>query len=366
MGEYELIMFLNDDKIYVMEVDLEGHTKHVGFQGEEYFRYEKCEDIDDFYKNLTDTYNVDALSELDTNIFLIDCGMKSETKWHLIDKLKDCECLNINSISCLLPILLSKKGLLQVGKQIVVEFLDEKYAYICDDEYHVEELATRGKKAQHLLTLDDFSFIAVWNGNLSKGNNDDSSEKLEEAKQAWEQQKIQLDEKLKELGAACKEWEEKYNQLQAEVQKEIQGKKEAISQEMVKRRRIVETKVSHWNRFIKEEVKSGAIVKVNQKIGAMISSREIGDEQTKILSPRAGKIAWIPLDGDELFTGDFSIGDLPKIVGVVGDEDDNEDDMIKWAKDNIFEGKEDESTEQSTPEWMAQQIFQNVIKKRPF
>ena len=80
MDDYKLIMFFNDDKIYVMEVGLDGHTKHVGFQGEDYFHYNRNEDIDDFYKNLTDTYNVDVISELDTNIFLIDCGMESKAK----------------------------------------------------------------------------------------------------------------------------------------------------------------------------------------------------------------------------------------------------------------------------------------------
>lgn len=146
MVEYELVIFLTGNRISVMEVGLNSKSKIIGFHGENYYQYDKIDDIDDFYKNITDTYNVDDLSELSTNVFLIDCGMEQEIKWHLIGKLKSCECLNINDLSCLLPILLSKKGLLQVGKQIVVEFLDEKYAYICDDEYHVEELSTRGKK----------------------------------------------------------------------------------------------------------------------------------------------------------------------------------------------------------------------------
>ena len=146
MVEYELVIFLTGNRISVMEVGLNSKSKIIGFHGENYYQYDKIDDIDDFYKNITDTYNVDDLSELSTNVFLIDFGMEQEIKWHLIGKLKSCECLNINDLSCLLPILLSKKGLLQVGKQIVVEFLDEKYAYICDDEYHVEELSTRGKK----------------------------------------------------------------------------------------------------------------------------------------------------------------------------------------------------------------------------
>lgn len=355
MDDYKLIMFFNDDKIYVMEVGLDGHTKHVGFQGEDYFHYNRNEDIDDFYKNLTDTYNVDVISELDTNIFLIDCGMESKAKWFLIDKLKTCECLNINSISCLLPILLAQKGLLQVGQQIVVEFLGKKYAYIFDNEYHIEELLPRGKKVQKILNMEDFSFIARWEGVLSNGTNSELNEEFEKAQEAWTIQKNNYEEKIKALDNRCKDWEEKYTQVQKELNELVKERHKSISNEMISRRRLVIAKVGYDNRIIVQNVKSGELVNVNQEIGYMICRRDdtvdnssgmntlklgitwssIGglyQNDDKIYAPREGKLIWLPLNGDVLYKDEI-IGEYKdKVVGVIGDKLDDEDDMIKWAK----------------------------------
>ena len=351
MGEYELVIFLTGNRIYVMEVDLNSKSKIVGFHGEDYYQYDKIDDIDDFYKNITDTYNVDDLSELSTNVFLIDCGMEQETKWHLIEKLKSCECLNINNLSCLLPILLSKKGLLQVGKQIVVEFLAEKYAYICDDEYHVEELVTRGKKAQQVLEMEDFSFIAVWEGNLANGSNSETDEKFTKAQSEWEIEKNNYEEKLKEFNNICKEWEDKYKGLQKELNEKNRETLNNVSKEMINRRRVVVADVNNYQRCISETVPSGETVKANQQIGKMQYSR--GNQQhgvstvsllatfsgrgqyisDTIYAPRAGKLIWVPLDGDDLFDGDDDDFEVERqVVGVVGDETDNDEDMIQWAR----------------------------------
>ena len=352
MGEYDLVMFLQDNKIFVMEVDFNSNSKIIGFHGEDYFHYDNAVDIDDFYKNLADTYNVDNLSELDTKVFLIDCGMEAGIKWSLIDKLKSCEYLNVINISCLLPILLSKKGLLQVGKQIVVEFLAEKYAYICDDEYHVEELVTRGKKAQQVLEMEDFSFIAVWEGNLANGSNAETDEKFTKAQSEWEIEKNNYEEKLKEFNNICKEWEDKYKELQNELNKKNKEASNNVSKEMISRRRVVIAEVNFFQRFISEIVPSGEYVKANQKIGKMLYTRDgeqLGSMNTyaivgsvfsssqsikdDIYAPRAGKLIWVPLDGDDLFDGDDNDFEVERqVVGVVGDETDNDEDMIQWAR----------------------------------
>ena len=334
MGEYDLVMFLQDNKIFVMEVDFNSNSKIIGFHGEDYFHYDNAVDIDDFYKKLADTYNVDNLSELDTKVFLIDCGMEDGIKWSLIDKLKSCEYLNIVNISCLLPILLSKKGLLQVGKQIVVEFLEGKYAYICDDEYHVEELATRGKKAKEILKMEDFSFIAVWKGNLTNGNNDDWEEKILEEQSKWDIKKKDLENEISSLNNTIETLENQCKELQDELQNNLKGENNKISQDKVNNRRLVKClreDLGYKCRFIHQEVKNGEIVEVNQKIGAFIYTREYQDESRAIYAPRAGKLFWILLDGDDIYENAIFQDDVC-ILGVVGDEEDNENDMIEWAK----------------------------------
>ena len=334
MGEYELIMFLTEDKISVMEVDYNSQTKVVGFHGDEYFSYSGKSDLDDFYKNVCDTYNINDLSELDTNVFLIDCGMKAEEKWYLIDKLKSCKSLSVNNISSLLPILLSKKGLLKVGEQTVVEFLEEKYAYICDNEYHVEELATRGKSVQYNLVANEFSFIAVWEGTLYQGSDSKKfqfEEKIKEAQAEIEKEKMTLEIELEKYKELCKSWEEKYSQVYEQLEEIENQKAEELSQEIVERRRIVNVDVNKNYRIFKQLVENDTIVNVNQEIAGFQESRYDNDYMPyRVYAPRAGKLVWLTLDGDLLSAGN-------NILGAVGDENDNAKDMIKWLKDMIEE-----------------------------
>lgn len=333
MGEYDLVLFLTSKKFSVMEVDLNGKSKTIGFHGDEYYQYDKFDDIDEFYKNLTDTYNVDNLSELSTNIFLIDCGIEQKAKWHLINKLNSCESLNINNLSCLLPILLSKKGLLQVGKQVVVEFLDEKYAYICDDEYHVEELTTRGKKAQQTLMKEDFSFIAVWEGNLSQNNNGYIDDKLKEAAAALEIQKNDYENKITELNRTIESLKSECDSIRSKLETLSNIHDQKASNDIINNRRIVKAVFSHFGNIVKEEVENGAIVKANQRIGGLFRNRNKPVIEKELYAPRAGKVAWLLLDGDQPF-GEFDdiYQKREMIVAVVGDESDNINDMIEWIK----------------------------------
>lgn len=344
MCEYEFIVFLAKDKIFVMEVDYNGHTKAVGGYGDDYFSYNNNNDLDDLYKNLCDKYNVENLSELDTNVFLIDCGINKTEKWYLIDKLKSCKSLSFNNISSLLPILLSKKGLLNVGEQTVIEFLGEKYAYICDKEYHVEEMNTRGKNVQHILSINDFAFIAFWKGNLSQNNKELEQRQLEieQLKDNQKSYEIQIAEYQKKYN----ELEAKYNALKVEFEKELEKQNKAISQQMINNRRYIKAKlptvaiIGMFTLFVKHNVNNGAIVSANQKIGGIFISRNKADHfEYDIYAPRTGKIIWLQLDCDELLTPpNLTLAtDKDVVVGIVGDESDDDANMKEWLLERTKE-----------------------------
>ena len=348
MCEYEFIMFLAKDKIFVMEVDYNGHTKAVGGYGDDYFSYNNNNDLDDFYKTLCDKYNVDNLSDLDTNVFIIDCGMENAEKWYLIDKLKSCKSLSVNNVSSLFPILLSKKGLLNVGEQTVIDFLGEKYAYICDKEYHVEAMNARGKNVQYVFNMDDFSFIAYWKGNLSQNSKELEKSKIEIEKLKDNQKSYEI--QISEYQKKYNELEAKYDELKVRMAEETEKQKKAKSQEMINNRRYIEVETplaGMMTLFIKHNVKNGALVAANQKIGGVFISRGNADNfEYDIYSPRAGKILWLQLDCDELLTPpNIKLSsDKEIVVGIVGDESDDASDMkegllertkeyTKWSDD---------------------------------
>ena len=81
----------------------------------------------------------------------------------------------------------------------------------------------------------------------------------------------------------------------------------------------------NW-KIIKQNITSGTVVKLNQKIGGFLSNRSTSSLGYEIYAPRAGKLVWLSLDGDELKPGNN------RIVGVVGDESDDPKDMFEWLK----------------------------------
>ena len=336
MGEYELIVFMSDNIIRVLEVDYEGGSKVVGFHGEDQFAFKDAEGIDDFFNILLDTYNVNSLDELDASVYLVDCGIEGKLKWMIVDKVKACQKVCLFNIENVLPIWLSLNGLLEVGKQVVVEFLDEKYAYICDDEYRVELLPSRVKKSQHTVTIQDFDFLAIWKGALSSGSNSESEEQAEEytaAMTEWQEKEEEYKDQIQKLNnnyeVLKKELESKQKQLHDVMNKQA----EKVDNEVEDNRRLVMFETNYDNEFIQLEKTDGEIVKANQQIGFTISSRDNGYLCNKIFAPRSGKLAWLPLDGDEYKKR--SSNRYTHIVGVVGDEKDDVNSMKKWLKQKL-------------------------------
>ncbi len=72
MSTYRLLIFISNDSIHVLEALNNDTLKHIGFQGNEYYTYADVSDIDTFFEELKDHYNVDELSELNIHINIFD------------------------------------------------------------------------------------------------------------------------------------------------------------------------------------------------------------------------------------------------------------------------------------------------------
>ena len=186
--------------------------------------------------------------------------------------------------------------------------------------------------------MKDFSFIAVWEGNISQSDNNDYKEEIDKLKATLDTQKNDYDNKIKdykrqleEYDKKCSSFKEKYEQETAEL---VRKNNEEITQDIIDRRRLITISTDFMKRFIKIMVENGDTVTSNQIIGNLMRKRGTEDVESEIFAPRSGKLVWLLLDGDEI-SGCF--GEYQVVLGVVGDESDNEDDMIKWAKNRIDE-----------------------------
>ena len=334
MAEYEMLFFLTAGELRAAEVCADGDVKLINFHGDNTFSYKGTEDIDEAYSIIADTYSVDELSELDVSFFVTDCGADEQIKWYLLEKLRPCGKLNTVMLDKVLPYVLTKAGCCQAGKKTIVELFEEKYAYICDNDCHFEEIAAKGKNADIVLDVKDFAFLAVLDGEAFSGGNKEAVEAVAAEKETviaeLDRKIAQLQEEnadlAKKLEAANQEIAEFKNKLE---QKEGEAAKKASEKTVSHRRKVTYSSLfTDYLTYIKIDKLSGESVKANEVIGRISAHRDSSDFLTDLRSPRKGKIVWLVSDGDMLGLG-YIFG---KVIAVVGDEEDDDGEMFAWGE----------------------------------
>ena len=365
MGEYEILIFITANKIQAIEVSSYGDVKNICFQGNKELNYNGIEGIEAFYASLTDTYNVDDIAELDTNVYIVDCGADKEIKWAVADKFKQCNVLDVISINKLLPIVLIRNNMVKAGEKAVVSFMGEVYAYICDNDMKFEELSTRGKKPQKELQAEDFAFWVMMDANgcgTDSGNNDelirlqvelfeykDRVERLSDIKLQNEtlmQKCEQLENTLEEYKNKIAEYDqqEKYNE---EVDKKVNDEL------LAKRRQIVsygQYDGISGEYFVHYHAESGEITDNGHVIAEMKESRN-ADDGKEVEATRTGKIACLYKQDERIdrYSKTYRVVSVSKRlrcdsfeVAVIGDEEDDVEAMIKWYWQRVKEINEEE------------------------
>lgn len=358
MGEYEILIFITANKIQAIEVSSYGDVKNICFQGNKELNYNGIEGIDVFYASLTDTYNVDDIAELDTNVYIVDCGADKEVKWAIADKFKQCNVLDVISINKLLPFVLICNNMVKAGEKAVVGFMGEVYAYICDNDMKFEELSTRGKKPQKELQAEDFAFWVMMDANgcgTDSGNNDelirlqvelseykDRVERLSDIKLQNEtlmQKCEQLENTLEEYKNKIAEYDqqEKYNE---EVDKKVNDEL------LAKRRQIVSVYDNGYDEyFVHYHAESGEITDKDDIIAEMKVSRNV-DNGNEVKATRTGKIACLYKQDERIDKYSKTYNNVAIFysfdIAVIGDEEDDVDAMIEWYWQRVKEINEGE------------------------
>lgn len=366
MGEYEILIFITANKIQAIEVSSYGDVKNICFQGNKELNYNGIEGIEAFYASLTDTYNVDDIAELDTNVYIVDCGAEKEVKWAIVDKFKQCNVLDVISINKLLPFVLIRNNMVKAGEKAVVSFMGEVYAYICDNDMKFEELSTRGKKPQKELQAEDFAFWVMMDANgcgTDSGNNDelirlqvelseykDRIERLSDVKlqnetlmQKCEQLENTLEEYKNKIAGYAQQ--EKYNE---EVDKKVNDEL------LAKRRQIVSEIIGGefgGEYFVHYHAESGEITDKDDIIAEMKLSRN-ADAGREVEATRTGKIACLYKQDERIDEYSKTYYDFKGFgsysyyfdIAVIGDEEDDVEAMIKWYWQRVKEINEEEGS----------------------
>ena len=229
MAEYEMIFFMTRDTLRAVEVGANSELKTINFHGDAVFEYTDDTSIDEFYESITDTYSVNDLADLDAGICLVDCGAEEKGKWALAEKMRSCNVFNMVMLKTIFPLLLTKAGRCQAGQKTVVEFLGNKYAFICDDDCIFEEVNAKGKNVDVTLTMDDFSFLAVFDGNEFEGGS--RVKALEASLAEKEKEMVELQSKIDLIRRSHQNLVEEKKQMEQEMEKKqivIEQQKERL------------------------------------------------------------------------------------------------------------------------------------------
>lgn len=342
MDTYTIFIFISSDKIYVFEVIDNATLKPIGFQGDEYYTYENNNDIEGLCDDLADHYNIDGLSDLKIHIQIIDCNAEKSAKSLLLSKLAECERLSVNCVDDLIPIILTQKKVPSGLESICVSFWGNDYTYrIIDKCYY---LANGDAENKIDLKFNDFLLILFW----CVCNADSYEEKIKE----MESLLIEQGDKLKELDDKNVSLINSLELAEKEL-KELRHYKK--NKELLEGRKVIRANnlpddvyeklfnnsgyylFTHSNSrkeklIIVEEVADGEYVSEGCEIAWLKKTiRKKSKTNWIIKAPCEGKIAWIYPNESNVWLENK----VYPIVAVIGNYDDNVEDMRKWCCDNF-------------------------------
>lgn len=359
MAEYEIIIFLATDKIQAIEVDKGGNVKNISFNGNKEFIYNANEGINPFYDSLTDTYSVDEISDIDSHIYIVDCGAESSVKWALADKIRDCSGADVISLNKLLPLAVSRKDLAEKGKTVAVSFMGNVYAYSCNDDMKFEEISAEGEINTAELQVEDFGFLAVFNA--IGGNNAELEKKIADLMTERKEKEgicAELQKKVSNYSLEVEALKKRNEELEKWYEAEQLAKNRKNDEKLLKSRQIISIHYSkkstisnaHLQFEAKHWILDGDVVLSGVVLGKLKS-----DEVKNIIAPKNGKIAWLHKHGEVIFNNSATSHvrfikkgygvlsgtyDYVIDVAVIGDENDDVEAMIEW----YWEQKEAEKT----------------------
>lgn len=331
-------IFLGKDKIQISSINKRKEYRQIGFHGEVEYSYNSTADIDECITCLENTYNVDALSELDVDFYIVDCGANLSLKNYLLRKIECCKKVSSVFVIDLLYATTRKRKLICPGYLIGLDFLD-KNTYICNESY--QWINNDTESSTEMITIKDFMMMLVFDIRDYQVDDSELKKKLSEQKLAWDNEKKELLKELKQSllqNSIChmkelkkqKEKENIYNKrelIMIEYEKcggELRITKETCS--------IVTAKDAIAWIVTQDNERDSFGMKFDFTAGILKNGRE---KRTRVKTDYAGKIAWL-VPNNQIIKK--CIVDYPKWRGhlipiaVIGDVNDDVESMIKWGR----------------------------------
>jgi len=330
-------IFLGKNKIIAASVNKRKEYRQIGFQGEVEYSYQNTTDIDECIGCLESTYNVDTLSELDVNLYVVDCGADLLLKNYLLRKLEDCRRVSSVFVTDLLYAVTGKKKQINPGCKIRLDFCDNN-TYVCDESYIW--INSDNDSSDIIICIKDIMMSFLFDVRDFQFDDSEMKNKLLEASQKWEEEKNELISKLKQ--SLLINQKTHIEELKRQKEKEIiADKRKLLLIEYEKcdgELRIIKDTSS--NVFANENI--AWIIQVNNKemidIPKWFTENKYENKQEKKIKLQAGydgKICWLVPNNEIIkkhITNYYELCGHMIPIAVIGDPSDKVEDMIDWGR----------------------------------
>ena len=157
--KYEVLIYAGSKILTALDVDkkqyisMQGNTEHP------------ADDINGFYENLLDFYNVDDLSEIKAGIRIINGGISRNNVVFLNEKFKNVEDYSIWRVEELLPIVVLDKSTIERNVTLKIRVYDRCYIISSDEDFNINVSSNiTAEKIDNSFTLDDLTLLNNFNG----------------------------------------------------------------------------------------------------------------------------------------------------------------------------------------------------------
>ena len=156
--KYELLIYAGSQVLSALNVDGD-NTQYISMSGN---IEQPADDINEFYENLLDYYNVDDLSELKAGIRIINGGTSRKNIEFLFKKFLNTDNLSIWRTEEIIPVMLINNNMIDKGECVKVRVYDRCYAVSADEKFNVT--VSDADSADNELRLEDFTLFNNFNG----------------------------------------------------------------------------------------------------------------------------------------------------------------------------------------------------------
>ena len=157
--KYEVLIYAGSKMLTALDVDkkqyisMQGNTEHP------------ADDINGFYENLLDFYNVDDLSEIKAGIRIINGGISRNNVVFLNEKFKNVQDYSIWRVEELLPIVVLDKSTIERNVTLKIRVYDRCYIISSDADFNINVSSDiTAEKIDNSFTLNDLTLLNNFNG----------------------------------------------------------------------------------------------------------------------------------------------------------------------------------------------------------